>query len=277
MGLRIKTNMASVTAQRNLKENNNVQEMELAKLSSGKRITKSADDAAGLAIAKKVEAQVKSLRVASRNANDGISFVQVAEGALNETTNILTRLRELSIQASSDTIGETERGYLDEEYQHLLQESDRIAQTTNYNGLNLLKGEGAGELNFHVGPFAGEDHRITFDSDRTNATNENLGIDGTGVADRDSAQASIENIDNAITQVSGFRAGLGAVQSRLNSTVNNIENQALNLEAGRSRIEDVDVAESTAKVASANVIKQAGISTLSQANQIPNSALRLIG
>jgi flagellin len=277
MGLRIKTNIASVVAQRNLKENNNVQETELAKLSSGKRITKSADDAAGLAIAKKVGAQVKSLKVASRNANDGVSFVQVAEGALNETTNILTRLRELSIQSSSDTIGETERGYLDEEYQHLLQESDRIAQTTNYNGLNLLKGEAGGQLDFHVGAYAGEDNRISFDSDKTNATNENLGVDGTGVISKEDAQASIENIDGAITKVSGFRASLGAVQSRLQSTINNIENQALNLEAGRSRIEDVDVAESTAKLASANVIKQAGISSLAQANSIPNAALRLIG
>lgn len=277
MGLRIKTNIASVVAQRNLKENNNIQEAEFAKLSSGKRITKSADDAAGLAIAKKVDSQVKSLRVASRNASDGVSFVQVAEGALNETTNILTRLRELSIQASSDTIGETERGYLDEEYQHLLQESDRIARTTNYNGLDLLKGEAGGDLHFHVGAFAGDDNRISFDSDKTNATNENLGIDGTGINSRSDAQGAIENIDGAIQQVSGFRASLGAVQSRLTSTINNIENQALNLEAGRSRIEDVDVAESTAKVASANVIKQAGISTLAQANNLPNNSLRLIG
>jgi flagellin len=277
MGLRIKTNIASVVAQRNLKENNNIQEQEFAKLSSGKRITKSADDAAGLAIAKKVDSQVKSLRVASRNASDGVSFVQVAEGALNETTNILTRLRELSIQASSDTIGETERGYLDEEYQHLLSESDRIARTTNYNGRDLLKGEAGGDLHFHVGAFSGDDNRITFDSDKTNATNENLGINGTGVSSKEDAQGSIENIDGAIQQVSGFRASLGAVQSRLTSTINNIENQALNLEAGRSRIEDVDVAESTAKVASANVIKQAGISTLAQANNLPNNSLRLIG
>lgn len=277
MGLRIKTNMASIVAQKNLKENGNIQEMELAKLSSGKRITKSSDDAAGLAIAKKVDSQVKSLKVASRNASDGISFVQVAEGALNETTNILTRLRELSIQASSDTIGETERGYLDEEYQHLLAESDRIANTTNYNGLDLLKGEGNGTLDFHVGAFAGEDNKISFDSDKTNATNENIGVSGTAVNSKEDAQASIEQIDGAITMVSGFRASLGAVQSRLNSTINNIENQAVNLENGRSRIEDVDVAEATAKVASANVIKAAGIATLSQANDIPNSSLRLIG
>jgi flagellin len=277
MGLRIKTNIASMTAQRNLKENSKIQEAEFAKLSSGKRITKSADDAAGLAIAKKIGAQVKSLKVASRNASDGVSFVQVAEGALNETTNILTRMRELSIQASSDTIGATERGYLDEEYQHLLEESDRIAKTTNFNGIDLLKGEGNGELDFHVGAFAGDDQRISFDSDKTNATNENLGIDGTGVIEKDEAQGSIKNIDDAITQVSGFRASLGALQSRLGSTINNIENQSLNLESARSRIEDVDVAESTAKVASANVIKSAGIATLAQANGLPQSTLRLIG
>ena len=132
-------------------------------------------------------------------------------------------------------------------------------------------------MHFHVGAFAGDDNRISFDSDKTNATNENLGIDGTGINSRADAQGAIENIDGAIQQVSGFRASLGAVQSRLTSTINNIENQALNLEAGRSRIEDVDVVESTAKVASANVIKQAGISTLAQANNLPNNSLRLIG
>jgi flagellin len=277
MGLRIKTNEASAVAQKNLKEMSTSTDVEFARLSSGKRITKSSDDAAGLAIAKKLDSQVRSLRQASRNANDGISFVQVAEGGLNESTNILTRMRELSIQASSDTVGEKERGYLDEEFQHLLQEADRIAQTTDFNGMPLLKGEGSGKLEFHVGAYGGEEHRISFDSDYTNATNENLGIDGLSIAAKEDAQGTFENIDNAIQKVSGFRASLGAVQSRLGSTINNIDNQAMNLDTARSRIEDVDVAESTAKVASANVLKSAGIATLAQANSLPMSALRLIG
>jgi flagellin len=186
-------------------------------------------------------------------------------------------MRELSIQAASDTVGEKERGYLDEEFQHLLQEADRIAQTTDFNGMPLLKGEGSGKLDFHVGAYGGEEHRISFDSDYTNATVENLGVDGLSIAAKEDAQGTFENIDTAIQKVSGFRASLGALQSRLGSTINNIENQAMNLDTARSRIEDVDVADATAKVASANVLKNAGIATLSQANSIPMSALRLIG
>src|SRR5690606_30583278 len=148
--------------QRNLKATTSKQEAEFAKLSSGKRITKSADDAAGLAIAKKIEAETRGLKVAGRNANDAISMVQVAEGGLNETSNILTRLRELSVQAASDTIGDAERGYLSMEYEQLVQESDRISKTTNFNGISLLDGQGD-QLDFQVGTKAGEDHRISFD------------------------------------------------------------------------------------------------------------------
>jgi flagellin len=277
MGLRIRTNEASAVAQKNLKEMSQTQDLEFARLSSGKRITKSSDDAAGLSIASKIGSEVRSLKQASRNANDGISFVQVAEGGLNETTNILTRLRELSIQAASDTVGDVERGYLNEEYQHMLQEAERIAQTTTFNGTSLLKGEGSGKLEFHVGAFGDENNRISFDSDRANATIEHLGISKTGVSDKRDAQSSISNIDEAIQKVSGLRAGFGAIQSRLSATINNIENQAMNLDTARSRIEDVDVAESTSKIASANVIKNAGIATLSQANTLPNSSIRLIG
>lgn len=277
MGLRIRTNEASQVAQRNLKEATQKTDSNFAKLSSGKRITKSSDDAAGLAISKKIESEVVSLKQAGRNANDGISFVQVAEGGLNETTNILTRLRELSVQAASDTIGDTERGYLDEEYQHLVSEAERIAQTTNFNGTSLLKGEGAGTLDFQVGAYGDENNRISFDSNYVNATIENMGVSGTGVSNKEDAQSSIENIDGAIQMVSGFRASLGSLQSRLGSTINNVDNQVLNLDSARSRIEDVDVAEATAAVAANNVIKSASVATLSQANSIPNSAMRLIG
>ncbi|HXH31725.1 MAG TPA: flagellin [Bacteriovoracaceae bacterium] len=276
MGLRINTNVASIEVQRNLKVSNSQQEAEFSKLSSGKRITKAADDAAGLAIAKKLEAETKGLRMASRNASDAISLVQVAEGGLNETGNILTRLRELSIQAGSDTVGEAERGYLSLEYEQLLQEADRISKSTTYNGKPLLRGEGD-KMQFQVGSYAGEENMIELDSSSTDASAENLGIGGTNVRDKEGAIENLERIDQAISKVSGFRATFGSVQSRLQSSINNIDTAVVNQEAARSRIEDVDVAESTSRLASNQIRSAAGTATLSQANQLGNNALRLIG
>ena len=276
MGLRINTNIASQEVQKNLRVSNAQQEAEFSKLSSGKRITKSADDAAGLAIAKKLEAETRGLRVAGRNANDAISMVQVAEGGLNETSNILTRLRELSIQAGSDTVGEAERGYLSLEYEQLVQEADRISKTTSFNGRPLLKGEGD-TLQFQVGAYGGEDNRIEFDAASTDASSESLGISGSNVRDKQGAIDNLERIDNAINKVSAFRANFGSIQSRLQSTINNLDVATVNQEAARSRIEDVDVADSTAKLASAQIKNAAGTATLSQANQLGNGALRLIG
>jgi len=275
MGLRINTNIASQEVQRNLRVNSSEQEAEFARLSSGKRITKSADDAAGLAIAKKLEASTKGLKMATRNANDAISMVQVAEGGLNESTNILSRLRELSVQAASDTVGEQERGYLNMEYQQLTQELDRLAATTNYNGMALLKGEGT-NIQFQVGAFGGEENRIEFEAGATDATIENLGVDGTSVVVKKDASDNLEKIDRAIDKVSGYRANLGAMQSRLQSTISNLEIAAVNQEAARSRIEDTDVAASSAKLASINIMKAAGTAVLSQANDIPGTALKLV-
>lgn len=276
MGLRINTNIASQEVQRNLKVSNAQQEAEFSKLSSGKRITKSADDAAGLAIATKMEAETKGLRVASRNANDAISLVQVAEGGLNETSNILTRLRELSIQAGSDTVGDAERGFLSLEYEQLVSEADRISKTTTFNGRSLLAGEGD-VLQFQVGAFGGENNLIELDAGSTDASAENLGVGGTHLRDKDGAINNLEKIDSAINKVSAFRANFGSVQSRLQSTINNNDVAVVNQEAARSRIQDVDVADSTAKVASAAIKNAAGVATLAQANQISAGALRLIG
>ncbi len=276
MGLRIATNIASQAVQKNLREVSNRGNASLEKLSSGRRITKSADDAAGLAIATNLEAQTRGLRQASRNANDGISLVQTAEGGLNEITNIMIRLRELTIQAASDTVGETERGFLDKEYQQLTTEVDRIAQSTTFNGTKLLNGEGQGTMEFHVGAFAGEQNKIIFESGETNASISSLGIEGTGVADKDSARDSIGTIDSGLEIISSQRANLGALQSRLQSTVNNLEVQVINQDNAKSVIQDADVAVETSKLASAQVLKSAGISTLAQANSIPNSALRLL-
>jgi len=277
MGLRIATNIASETVQSNLKKVSSSADQSLSKLSSGKRIVKAADDAAGLAIAKNLEAQVKGLRQATRNANNGISLVQTAEGGLNESTQILTRLRELTVQASSDTVGESERGFLNQEYQQLLSEADRIAESTTFNGMKLINGEGQGEMEFQVGANAGEMNRITFDSDQTNASIDNLGVSGSTIETKDDARDAISNLDAAIEKVNGFRATLGSVQSRLQSTVSNLEVQTVNQEAARSGIEDVDVAYESSKLAANNIVKQSGISTLAQANGLPNSALRLLG
>jgi len=278
MGLRIRTNVASQAVRKTLTKADRVAGDSYEKLASGKRITKSADDAAGLGIAKKMEAEVRGYRMAQRNASAGISLVQVAEGGLNEATNIMTRMRELSIQAASDTVGEKERGYLNLEYEQLLEEADRITKTTTFSGKELLTGQSEnGTMDFHVGAYGGEDNKISFDADATDATVENLGISGTNIATKEDASDNLNKIDDAIDTVSGFRANFGAIQSRLQSTISNLDTMSVNTEAARSQIEDVDVAAETAKLASTNVMKQAGISTLSQANNLPNNALRLIG
>jgi len=277
MGLRIATNIASQSVQKNLKEVSNAGNAELEKLSSGKRITKASDDAAGLAIATNLEAQTKGLRQATRNANDGISLVQTAEGGLNETSNILVRLRELTIQAASDTVGEQERGFLDKEYQELTKEVDRISESTTFNGAQLLNGKGKGTMDFQVGAFAGEQNKITFDTGTTDSSSSSIGISGTGISDKSDALDAISNVDAAIEKVSGQRADLGSLQSRLGSTVKNLETQTINQDSARSVIQDVDVAEASANLASNNVVKNAAVSTLAQANQIPMAALRLIG
>ncbi len=277
MGLRISSNIPSQEVQRNLRKVASGIEVELSKLSSGKRITKASDDAAGMAIAVNLEAQTRGLGQAIRNSNDGISLVQTAEGGLGEVSNILVRLRELSVQAASDTVGDEERGLLNQEYQQLITELDRISASTTFNGTTLLNGDsGKGTLDFHVGAFGGEENKIQFDADQADASAGALGVEGLSVESKDDANDAISSIDEAISNVSGLRSGLGAVQSRLQSTVSNLEIQRLNQDNARSVIADVDVAESTAKLASSNVLKAAGIATLAQANNIPNNALKLI-
>lgn len=276
MGLRINTNVASQTVQRNLREVSEKTDSSLERLSSGKRITKAADDAAGLSIATNLEAQTKGLRQATRNANDGISLVQTTEGGLSEVSNILVRLRELTVQAASDTVGEQERSYLDQEYQQLVSEVDRIAESTSFAGVELLNGDGNGTMDFQVGNDASENSKISFDSNSANATTSKIGISGTGVAAKDDALDSIEKIDNAINDVSSQRANLGAVQSRLQSTVSNLESQTINQDSARSVIQDADVAYESSQLAANNLVKSAAVSTLAQANNLPGNALRLL-
>lgn len=277
MGFRIATNVQSLTAQRALSKMSVNEQKTTAQLSSGERITKSSDDSAGLAISEKLKANIRSSAQANRNANDGISMIQVAEGGLNEQANILVRLRELAIQSASDTVGETERGYTDMEYQQLKSELERISQTTVFNDVQLLNGEGE-KLDFQIG--ANNDDfkdRITYDTSKINAGLESLGLSDEEVSTKEGAQGSLEKIDAAINEVSGQRAELGSLQNRLLTTSSNLETSIENMSAANSRIRDVDYAAATAKNTQNNIMKQAGISVLSQANQVPQQALRLIG
>tara|TARA_B100001971_G_C18268008_1_gene596131 strand:- start:64009 stop:64842 length:834 start_codon:yes stop_codon:yes gene_type:complete len=277
MGFRINTNVSSIAAQRSLSVNNRQSQDTLAKLSSGTRITKASDDAAGLAISEKLKANIRSNSQANRNANDGISMVQTAEGGLDEISSMLTRLRELSIQSASDTVGDTERSFTDMEYQNLKQEIERISQVTEFNGTKLLSGQGE-KLDFQIGVNndAFQD-RISYDVQMTNASIASLGVDEISVASKEGAQTALKTIDGAIEKVSGQRAALGAIQNRLISTSNNLQITNENLSAANSRIRDVDYAQASAQNARNNILNQAGTAVLAQANQSGQNALRLIG
>ena len=275
MGLRIGTNVASLTVQRNLQASQQETNRSLARLSSGQRIVNASDDAAGLSISQNLEAEIRGLKQAARNANDGVSFVQTAEGGLNEVSNILIRLRELGVQAGSDTIGDDERSFLDREYQNLKQEIDRIAQVTNFNGRALLNGSGD-ELRFQVGAHKGENDVIKYRTDEANATTGSLGIRRTGVHSKSNALDSLEQVDDAIKKVNEFRAGLGATQNRLHSATNNLSVHIENLSDARSRIADTDVAEEASKLARNTMLQNAGIAVLAQANATPQGILRLL-
>lgn len=276
MGLRINTNVASLNAQRNLSTTRLAMDKTLQKLSSGQRINRAGDDAAGLAISENLKAQIKGLGQAQRNAEDGISLVQIAEGALTEVSNILIRLRELSVQAASDTIGSTERKFLNVEFEQLNQEVDRIANSTEFNRVPLLNGTGA-VFDIQIGtrnsPIT---DRLTFDASSADVNVAALGLNLASVADKISAQNSLSAIDQAIVSVSGIRADFGALQNRLQSTINNIQVSVENLSAANSRVRDADIAAETAEMTKNNILVQAGTSVLSQANSSTKNALQLI-
>ncbi|MBN8539832.1 MAG: flagellin FliC [Deltaproteobacteria bacterium] len=276
MGLRINTNVASLNAQRNLLGTKWGLDKSLERLSSGYRINRAGDDAAGLAISENLRAQVRGLKQASRNAQDGVSLVQVAEGGLNEVSSILIRLRELAVQAASDTIGPVERQFLNVEYDQLVSEIDRIADATEFNGTQLLSGTGS-VLDFQVGTRNDPNiDRLSFDASKADSNSAALGVNLTSVADKASAQNSLSAIDSAIVSVSAMRADFGAIQNRLQSTIGNIAVSVENLSAANSRIRDVDVAEETAEMTRNNILLQAGTSVLAQANQTSNTALSLL-
>jgi flagellin len=276
MGLRINTNTASLNAQRNLRSSKLGLDKSLERLSSGYRINRAGDDAAGLAISENLRAQIRGLKQAQRNAQDGVSLIQVAEGSLNEISSIMIRLRELAVQAASDTIGPVERQFLNVEYDQLVNEIDRIADGTEFNGTLLLSGTGS-ILDFQVGT-RNDPHidRLSFDASKADANSAALGVNLTSVADKASAQNSLSALDSAIVSVSAMRADFGAIQNRLQSTINNIAVSVENMSAANSRIRDVDIAEETAEMTMNNVLLNAGTSVLAQANQTSQVALGLL-
>jgi flagellin len=277
MGLRINTNISSINALRSLSKVTQDQDQAVERLSSGNRINKAADDAAGLAISEKLKAEIRGTLQAKRNAEDGISMIQVAEGGMDEISNILVRLRELSIQSSSDTLGAKERNFADLEFQELTKEVDRIAQSTSFNGLFLLDGSVDGSLDFQIGIRNDEfNDRISFEPEKSNVTGENLGITSLSVAEKSDAQSNLQVIDDAIEMISGNRANLGALQSRLESTINNLEVFRESSEAAKSRVRDADIATESANLARANILSAANTSILAQANSSPATALKLV-
>ncbi len=275
MGFRIGTNVQSLSAQRSLGIQRDMQNHTLDKLSSGERIVKAADDAAGLAISEKFKSEIRSTRQAHRNAQDAVSLVQVAEGGLNEVGNMLIRMRELSIQGASDTIGDRERSFTDLEVQSLKEEIDRISKTTKYNGVELLSGEGK-KLDFQVGIGSSDNDQVHFDVAKFNVTAETLGIADVATKSKENSAENLSKLDEAISRVSGHRAIFGAMQNRLQSTMNNLMITDENISAANSRIRDADMAAETAELTKRNVLTQAGTATLAQANQNSNLALRLL-
>jgi flagellin len=276
MGLRINTNVQSLSAQRMLQNTNVNLNNNLRKLSSGERITRAADDAAGLAISEKLKAQIRGIRQAKRNADDGISLIQTAEGGLNEVSNIIIRLRELAVQAASDTIGDTEREFSNIEFQQLKEEIERISKSSEFNGRRLLDGQ-SGIVEIQVGynndPFQ---DRIKYDGANISSTLESLGITGEMVSSKQGAQMALAKLDDALVKVNGSRAELGALQNRLTSVIQTLGITDENFSEANSRIRDVDVADETAKMTKNQILAQAGTSVLAQANQAPNFALKLL-
>lgn len=273
MGLRINTNIFSINAQRNLASHSSRLASSYSKLSTGLRIASAADDAAGLAISERLRAQTRSLDQANRNANDGISLAQTAEGALSETSSILIRMRELSIQSATDTVSTSDKDTLQQEFNALRDEIDRIANSTSFNGQTLLNQSATVTLQVGSGTTAGTD---TIDVTLQSATATDLGLTSLDIGSGGAPNTAITALDSAINSVASIRGAFGATTNRLNSTINNLSVQSENLSAAESRIRDVDVAAESALLTRNSILQQAAISILAQANQAPQQALSLL-
>ncbi len=274
MGMSIRTNVSALDAQKNLMGTENDLNSSLAKLSSGFRITKASDDAAGLAISVNLGAQIKSYNQAVRNGNDALNVVQTADASLNETQNILTRLRELASQSASSGVSNTERGYIQNEVSGLISEVDRISNATEYNGVALLNSAAA--LTFQVGirNVAANDQIVVTTA---SATSSSLGVNALSLSTLTGAQAALGTIDSALQSVSSTRATLGAQANRFNTVISVATQSSVSLSSAQSRIRDVDVAEETSNMSRTQILMQAGVSVLAQANQMPQVALKLLG
>ena len=276
MGLTINTNEVSLTAQRHLGITDQRFKQTVQRLASGSRIISASDDPAGLAISDHLEATTRSLGAAIRNAQDGISLIQVFEGGTTQINNMLVRMRELSMQSASDTIGDAERHMLDNEVQQLKEEVTRIAKTTVFAGKNLLTGEGNG-IQLQVGPNNNaEVDRIEFNPGDTDMRIDALGVGGVDVNSKDKARDNLDVLDQALTKVNDIRARVGAAQSRLQTTIAAQQVMTENLTAARSRVIDADIAKETANLTRDSVLRQAGVAVLSQANTTPALALSLL-
>lgn len=275
MGLRVTTNMSSISAQRALSLQSKKQTHASQSLASGNRIVNAADDAAGLAIAEVMRSDIRATGQARANAFNAVSAIQVGEGGLSEMTNIITRLRELGVQSASDTIGDKERGYLQLEAKSLSEEIDRISKTTKFGDKNLLDGSNP-VFDFHVGSTGSKENIITYKVDG-NVTPSELNLESVDITSKDGARELLTATESAIEKISRMRAGFGAVQSRLESTAQGLDVKIENLSAAKSRIMDADVAKESSDLASATMLQNAAISVLSQANQQPYAAMKLLG
>jgi flagellin len=280
----INTNVKSLMAQNAMSVNNRQLTKAMEQLSTGTRLNSAADDAAGLAISNKMTAQVRGLNQAVRNANDAISMIQTAEGATKEITNMLQRMRELSVQAANDTYTEDDRLALEGEYKQLHEEIDRISSNTQWNGMNLFSGSGAsaggvgsaGTAKYQVGANSGSGFTISVTFKKMDASAMGLGSASGALASHSSAQGSLTSIDAAIKYVDEFRADLGAKMNRLTYSIDNLTNVSQNTQASRSQIRDTDYAQATTELARTQIISQAASAMLAQANQQPQSVLSLL-
>jgi flagellin len=272
--LSVLTNTSSLAAQRNLASASSGLAQNVARLSSGLRVRSAADDAAGLAISEQFKSNIRGLAQAKRNANDGVSLAQTADGSLSEVGGMLNRMRELAVQSRNGTNNTTQRGFLDDEFQQLRSEIDRITATTEFNGITLLDGSQSGGIVFQVGIGTTGDDRLTLSIATTSASA--LGLGTAQISSTAGVDLAIAAIDTAIEGVSTRRAAIGAMQNRLQVTMSNLDTYGTNLSAANSRIVDVDVAKETAEMTKHSILVQAGTAMLAQANQGPQAALRLL-
>ncbi|MEO8842730.1 MAG: flagellin [Kofleriaceae bacterium] len=273
------TNVASLDAQRNLANTQSSLATSIGRLSSGMRINSASDDAAGLGISQSLSASIKSMAQAQRNSNDGISMSQVAEGGMNQMQGIVSRMRELSVQSANQTLGSNERGYIQTEFKQLSSEIDRISNVTDFAGQKLLDGSASAGLTLQVGINNTANDRLTFKITKLATTtlgSTSLHVGSASLSTATNAQAAIGVFDKAINQLSSARASIGASQNRLNVTVSNLSVAQENLSAAQSRITDVDVASETASLTKSQILSQAGLAVLAQANKMPQSALALL-